>query len=671
MALDNMRSVDVRIDKANDYLVTKLLSKQGDYNGRELIVQITNGGVVENQATTQMNLGWRHLKYGNSGLDPFQLIDAEKGLFGITYSEEMLRTGDVLCTVQIIQGGKLTETRNFNLEVEESPINKKLMVTQDSFKALEKALTQVNEWDGKFESKYTGLEEEYALELTTLKQETTAQFQQTLSISAPSVSSIWEPPIQPTARPDEEGYYESAFTITSDKLINSHYEPLRVANPEYIKRTNKGKDQSGTYDWWRYEFTPKDYEKTIILLSGTHGGETSSALALNLFLKEVVTNWQSHPSLNYIRHKVRLVVIPAVNPWGMSQTKKVRENVNGVDLNRNYGYKHEQSIVVNKGGSAFSEKETKFVQDTLNSYPESVAFIDFHNMISPSANYVLYTPKYLDAPKKLYSRLISSFRKTGETIKWGEMDGPTGFNYAASAFNMNASNPEFGDGIWGRMYDSVEMTQHVKWVGNIVLGHAVLESNNNSESITEPFTVRSYYNHGVGTEIYFGETANVTEYKELEDLRTCFDIPSEGILHVSGEISIQHTASVTDETIAWVLPRVGQTLNKGTATDFSPEKLKDKMWEVYQQGKFRQTIPFSADIPVYPTSKDIGQAEIGLFVKCNPVGVFRLVRYRISATFIPSQKGERLIIFNATGKGGQGPGSMVKEFPSSGVGFDI
>lgn len=179
MALDKMRSVDLRIDKANDYLVTKLLSKQGDYNGRELIVQITNGGVVENQITTQMNLGWRHLKYGNSGLDPFKLIDADKGLFGISYSEEMLRTGDVLCTVQIIQGGKLTETRNFNLEVEESPINKKLMVTQDSFKALEKALTQVNEWDGKFESKYAGLEEEYALELTTLKQETTAQFQQT------------------------------------------------------------------------------------------------------------------------------------------------------------------------------------------------------------------------------------------------------------------------------------------------------------------------------------------------------------------------------------------------------------------------------------------------------------------------------------------------------------
>lgn len=41
---------------------------------------------------------------------------------------------------------------------------------------------------------------------------------------------------------------------SGNDVINNIYEPLRAAHPEYITRKSLGKDQTGTYDIWLYEF---------------------------------------------------------------------------------------------------------------------------------------------------------------------------------------------------------------------------------------------------------------------------------------------------------------------------------------------------------------------------------------------------------------------------------
>lgn len=47
---------------------------------------------------------------------------------------------------------------------------------------------------------------------------------------------------------------EASNTMTANQVIEEIYEPLREAYPEYITRRSLGKDASGLYDIWLYEF---------------------------------------------------------------------------------------------------------------------------------------------------------------------------------------------------------------------------------------------------------------------------------------------------------------------------------------------------------------------------------------------------------------------------------
>lgn len=155
MALDNFRRIDMKINRANDYQIETQFAKEGDYNGRELVVQITDAGEVSNQNGVSLNLGWHHNSAGNSGLDPFSVVDAPKGIFKITYPTEMLIAGDVTASIQVFEGEKITLTRNFKITVEKNPISEDAIVSENSFSVLQEALKTVNRYDGRI----TGIED--------------------------------------------------------------------------------------------------------------------------------------------------------------------------------------------------------------------------------------------------------------------------------------------------------------------------------------------------------------------------------------------------------------------------------------------------------------------------------------------------------------------------------
>lgn len=151
MALNNFRSVNLKIDKADDYFISNQFAKDGDYNGRKLVVQVTNGGLIESQTGVALNLGWQHQKALNKGLDPFVVVDATQGIFEIAYPAEMMQTGNIIAVIQVIESGKITETRNFTIQVEASPIDEGAIVSENSFTVLQDALLKTNDWHGRFD----------------------------------------------------------------------------------------------------------------------------------------------------------------------------------------------------------------------------------------------------------------------------------------------------------------------------------------------------------------------------------------------------------------------------------------------------------------------------------------------------------------------------------------
>lgn len=141
--LDKFRSINIKLDEANGFSLKPQFAKQGDYNGRVLYVQITNAGEVVPQPEVSLNLGWEHDTEKNQGLDPFEKVDEEKGIFRIAYPTEMLHPGTVICAIQIVEQDQITITRNFKLEVERTPFDDEAVVSSNSFTALQKALMRV------------------------------------------------------------------------------------------------------------------------------------------------------------------------------------------------------------------------------------------------------------------------------------------------------------------------------------------------------------------------------------------------------------------------------------------------------------------------------------------------------------------------------------------------
>lgn len=445
-----------------------------------------------------------------------------------------------------------------------------------------------------------------------------------------ALNYFWLPEAQPPARTDEPGYFIDAFNLTSDQYITDYFEPLRTANPDYITRSSMGKDASGLYDVWKYEFTPKNYTKTIIISSCMHGGEVTLMVTMLRFLHYLINEWEKYPDLAYVRQSVRIVYVPFVNPWGVSQKPRTRQNSNGVDLNRNFDYKWSQFVGgANpfdhdyKGTAPFSEVEAQYIKTLIESYPDAVSYLDLHNTGSTSKTYFVYLPeKY---PYKTYDKLVSYFTRdlTNPVVDLNKNASPTASNYVFSNYSITASHPEWCDVNFGiRQYDATEITSALQWISNVIFEHV-----REFETKDKPFMKERFYIHtGTNPVNVTAASSASAQSAFLEDI----NIPSDGFLTFDGFIVVLAGSAATR---AMVTPRLGQT---GSTPLYG--SLNVSRWEAYADisAAERAVIPFSASMPVKKAEGDIGKVGIGLFLYTGGTGSFLVARYRGRITFTPA-----------------------------------
>lgn len=157
---DSFYYQELRIDTINTRVFADLIAKEGDANGRGLLVTLTENGLVKNTTGIALNLKWEHTSVGNQGLDNFEAVDLSKGLYKITYPTEMLNRGKVRAFIQIVDSGKLAGVRNVEITVDRGVGDDTAIASSDSFTALAQALIDVN-----------NLESTYAPELLSVKQQ--------------------------------------------------------------------------------------------------------------------------------------------------------------------------------------------------------------------------------------------------------------------------------------------------------------------------------------------------------------------------------------------------------------------------------------------------------------------------------------------------------------------
>lgn len=119
---------------------------------------------------------------------------------------------------------------------------------------------------------------------------------------------------------------------TYNDLLTAVYEPLRAQFPNYITRTNIGKDASNTIDMYAYVFEPRYWQQSIYLQAGIHGKEVDAVACLARIMYLIANSDGTNEDLEFLRQKVKITIVPCVNVWGISQSPKNNNNSNNVAL---------------------------------------------------------------------------------------------------------------------------------------------------------------------------------------------------------------------------------------------------------------------------------------------------------------------------------------------------
>ena len=173
--LSEFRSTNVTWDKATSRIYSPVTANESDENGRKLVVQIVNGGKVEDLTGAALHLYWETIDKVHDGLDVFKAVDLKKGAFELSYTTGMLSNKGVLNAnlVLVDTTGRVVSER-FKITVTEG-INDGSIQSENSFTTLTQALIDI----GNLEQNYAPRLNDLTAQLQHKANEANVDFRQT------------------------------------------------------------------------------------------------------------------------------------------------------------------------------------------------------------------------------------------------------------------------------------------------------------------------------------------------------------------------------------------------------------------------------------------------------------------------------------------------------------
>lgn len=320
-----------------------------------------------------------------------------------------------------------------------------------------------------------------------------------------------------TEVPTQPSYNDEYLSWTSEDFFAKFYDGfVENSNDNYkVIKTLLGKDTSNTYNIYKYVFEPKHYEQTIILTSGMHGYEETAPIAVARLMHHVVNNNQNMDIYKYLKNKVRIVVIPLVNPWGFNQNPRKYGTVTGVNPSRNFDYNWDSYASSGsewdlKGSSAFSEKETQYMRDTYLLYKDDISFtLDCHTGRGWTKDVFVYyvesdnilKPKLIEAATWLDNRIKNKYNKTTNN-EIMQTDRALNLLWLNKIQNIPSGTVEFSPTLYSsKENDSVNVTEYLTNLTNYIASGLQIKNSNNTNTIdTSKFATKEDLNN-VNTEI--------------------------------------------------------------------------------------------------------------------------------------------------------------------------
>lgn len=455
-----------------------------------------------------------------------------------------------------------------------------------------------------------------------------AKLKEVESLTGGDLKSKWVAPTQPARN-------EIISSTSSVSSFMDLWEGLRLADPVYITRTHEGKDQSGLYDLWAYDFKPENFEKTIILSATVHGSEHYAQTLIYRLMHHVVNDFNTSTHLHEMRHKVRFIIIPIANPWGLANSK--RENVNNVDINRNYNYRHALETDPKKGTAPLSESETRVLSSIIDRHPEALVYIDFHNTESGLPyDYFSNMPALNDMPRDVIHRTIDLVKPKPDVVPNIQYhEGSRGYNYASSK-GIPAATIEWVPGkLSGTSYDSLDVTYGVEYFGNLI---SQFIARSEKKTIGEPFAMT------VSHKTTFQTSA--TDWTEIPELTFEFEPDINGILQFSGTLVVHGNTTVPGNV--YIAPVVLQTGNSQITTGTLLTQQDENTVYCYSTHvNDRIPINFTLSKGIVPKGYAGGKVQMKIYWKTTS-NLAYMRSSLLNATFIPTNKAKNSVWLKRT-----------------------
>ena len=141
--LKEFRSIDVYWDKATRRIYEEIRSSSSDEKGRKLTVQIVNDGQIQDLTNVALNLYWETQDGENRGLDPFEPLDAENGIYELYFRTGMLEhVGKLNAHLHLVDTTGAITSEPFTISVFKG-VDVDAMASDDELSALNQALIEV------------------------------------------------------------------------------------------------------------------------------------------------------------------------------------------------------------------------------------------------------------------------------------------------------------------------------------------------------------------------------------------------------------------------------------------------------------------------------------------------------------------------------------------------
>lgn len=482
-------------------------------------------------------------------------------------------------------------------------------------------------------------------------------------------SSVWRSPAVGSTRLGENGVPDYDSDDPDTRLLDPNEQLGALLDPlvdgSYAQRQVISKDESGEYDMVKYTFTPAYYEKTIIITSCLHGNEYTGFYSLAQFLDQLVNHHQEHKQLSYIRKNVRVIAVPIVNPWGFAHEN--RQNANQVDLNRNFDFNWQDyssdtyGDTFYKGDSPHSEQEVKTMINLFTEYRDAVSLLDFHTIISESAEYIFFYPRFSKQNNNAMAKMIEQLWQPNELISWGSSSLPALTNYAAHNFDFNAFLPELHDGMVGDERGADEMTRALRWFGNCIIAASKMYGKRQVEVLDDIYAKAFDFDARRGGKVA-DSSYNNNEYVGFLLSRQDFRVATNGIVELSGHITFE----IDEDATVGICPLLYQNYGGYFSMGESEERRNFEIRKEYKAGQ--HTLPLNAITRAQLTSitadgNNRDDEVVSYLDTWKTNGTLTILEYKPIIKFTPASSANAIEMHESTSAGNDGYDTFKRRYP--------